>query len=250
MDEGVGRITFETSAGKVGKSVIVRVNVKNDIFEEGRDTIITPNTTFILYEGVDSYVPPFYKGRSLPSKEGTVRMGAISFENSEISDFQNKKNNYEWTINEKEPLSKEGENKIINKTTVSFVENNLNVKVRKSDNFGKKISDSFNTIFVQDIDPVIYKTDPKALVKKEISINEKGNDFYLWVEPFFFTGESRYDKNLVYNWTIDGIEQSLKKPWFVNIKGIKDKASLVGLKILQNKKITQEFEIIYKIYFN
>jgi hypothetical protein len=248
-DEGIGRINFETNAGKVGKSVVVKVNVKNDIFDENKEITITPNTTFILHEGVNSYVPPFYKGRALPNKEDFVRMAAISFQNSEIADFGIKKNNYKWSVNNEEQKNDFTENQIIHKTQASFVDNSLNIKVRKETLTGQKVSDSVTNILIQSPDPVIYKTDAKKLIKQEFKINEKGNDFYLFVEPYFLSGESRYDKKFSYLWEIDGLTQNTKNPWFVNIKGIKDKIAEISLKINQNKKVTQNFEKTFRFNF-
>jgi hypothetical protein len=129
------------------------------------------------------------------------------------------------------------------------VDNNLDVKVKKETLSGNKISDSFANILIQDVDPVIYKTDVKKLLKQEFKINDKGNDFYLFVEPYFFSGENRYDKKLSYLWDVDGEIQNTKSPWFVNIKGIKDKIAQITLKINQNKKVTQNFEKTFRFYF-
>ncbi len=249
IDAGIGRINFETNAGRVGKSVAVKVNVKNDVFEESKEITIIPNTTFILYEGANSYVPPFYKGRALPNKEDFTRMAAISFQNSEINDFNLKKNNYKWTINGEEEANSLTENQIIHKSQSSFVDNNLNIKVRKETLSGQKISDSIANILIQDTDPIIYKTDAKKLLKEEFKINDKGNDFYLFVEPYFFSGDSRYDKKISYNWQVDEINQNTKSPWFVNIKGLKDKIAQISLKINQNKKVTQTFDKIFRLHF-
>jgi hypothetical protein len=129
------------------------------------------------------------------------------------------------------------------------MDNTLNVKVRKEDLSGGKISDSINTVFIQDVEPIIYKTDITKTIRSEAKIAEKGNGFYFFVEPFFFSGTSRYDNNIVYEWKVDGIVTNAKKPWFIKVDGIKEKVSEISLKITQAKKITQDFQKNFKLTF-
>jgi hypothetical protein len=42
-----------------------------------KEVILAPQDAAILWEAVDSYAPPFYEGKKLPSPESIVRIASI-----------------------------------------------------------------------------------------------------------------------------------------------------------------------------
>lgn len=78
VDSGTGNTVFETITGASGQSLNIKASVTipgGTVFE--KDITLTPTDVDILWEATSSYVPPFYKGKALPSSEGTLKFVAI-----------------------------------------------------------------------------------------------------------------------------------------------------------------------------
>lgn len=78
VDSGTGNTVFETTTGASGQSLTIKASVTipgGTVFE--KDITLTPTDVDILWEAPSSYVPPFYKGKALPSSEGTLKFVAI-----------------------------------------------------------------------------------------------------------------------------------------------------------------------------
>ncbi len=73
----IGKKTFSTTAGKTGEgiNVVATISLPNGTI----DTKITIKSSvmILLWQANDSYVPPFYKGKALPSQESEVKVVAM-----------------------------------------------------------------------------------------------------------------------------------------------------------------------------
>lgn len=77
IQNGVGMTTFSVNSGEYGKTRTVTVRAQPSSQPAITRTItIIPQEVSIIYEAT-SYVPPFYKGKALFNKEGTVRFIAM-----------------------------------------------------------------------------------------------------------------------------------------------------------------------------
>lgn len=240
QDSGIGRKTLTFKTSQNGKSQTVGIVVKQDGYEDSYlQYIVEANTSFILYEGVDSYVPNFYKGRRLPTKEGVTRVGFFSFKNGDIVGFGNSSDLYTWKVNGESRNDLSGTNKIVGQIIGKVTDGSFGINISKQDSEGV-VKTSETTIPLTGTETIIYKTDEKKLTKKPIIQVETGKNINLLVEPFFFSAKTKRDPDLNYEWKINDIKNSISTPWSVVFTG-KDKESVkINLNILNNKKITQE----------
>ena len=74
----VGQTQIIVTAPAAGDSGTLTVTVSGSDFDTASSTItLRPASVDLLWEGADSYTPPFYKGRALPSTGGVIRVTAV-----------------------------------------------------------------------------------------------------------------------------------------------------------------------------
>lgn len=78
VKSGVGERKISAPSGPVGTRTIVEGVIKLTNFTEFKKVyVLQPASTDIIWQGQGSYVPPFYKGRKLPAREGLVKFVGI-----------------------------------------------------------------------------------------------------------------------------------------------------------------------------
>lgn len=239
-DSGVGRKTLVMNASTNGVAQVVIASIEQVGFDPSQaQRVVEANTNFILYEGADSYVPPFYKGRRLPAKEGTVRTAIFSFRDGDITGLNSGNDTYTWRVNGEDRKDLSGPNKIINNILTKVTDNLLTVRIVKEDpQQNKKITDM--SIPMQKTEVVVYKTDEKKLLHQVLGDTETAKQIHLLVEPFFFSISSRSSNELSYIWKINDIETKISTPWSVVFSGKEKDSVKINLDLLNNQKITQD----------
>lgn len=74
--QGIGTKTLNITTGSLGSSLSVLAEVSADNGAASAQTSVSPTSIDLLWES-DSYVPPFYRGRALPSAGSSVTLVAI-----------------------------------------------------------------------------------------------------------------------------------------------------------------------------
>jgi len=77
MSSGVGKKSFSLNAPKAGEETGVVATVSLPDGTADMQVIIRPAALVLLWQAEDSYVPPFYKGKALPSPDSTVKVVAL-----------------------------------------------------------------------------------------------------------------------------------------------------------------------------
>lgn len=96
-EKGVGEKTLIFNVGDLGSTTTVEAIVRLDTGENvSRTLIITPGSVDLLWESVDGYRPPFYKGKVLPVRESTIKITAIPQVRSEGALVSPKQFKYTW----------------------------------------------------------------------------------------------------------------------------------------------------------
>jgi hypothetical protein len=239
-DNGVGRRTFTLLVTNDKPAQVVVVRVEEEGLNDGSaQTIVELSSDFILYEGADSYTPPFYKGRALPAKEGRVRVVNLSFKDGVITGFKNADSaNYTWKINGQDKNEYSGQNRILNTINTTVTDSSLNLQIMKLENGGTKISSS--NISLKTPEVVLKRLDDKKLTKRNLKDTETGKELRVLVEPYFFSTESKESSNLKYIWKINNRENSISTPWIVLFSGKENESVKINLDLYQERKLSQE----------
>src|SRR3990167_3192742 len=74
---GIGKKSFSVNAGAAGSetSVVATISLPDGAIDTR--IIIRPAVMVLLWQANDSYVPPFYKGRALPTPDSEVKVVAM-----------------------------------------------------------------------------------------------------------------------------------------------------------------------------
>jgi len=209
IESGVGKKVFSFTLGGLGSTNLLSVDI-NTIDRQNFSKSITLNASEIdmLWEATDSYVPPFYKGKALVSREGTYKVVAIPNISSGAGILNPANLSFTWEKdgNGQPNSSGWGKTSFVYKNSYLDLENEILVKV--SDIFG-----SINTgskISLRPTTPQIkfYKGDFLLGIDLGNSLNsghllDKEGEVIVAV-PYFFTPKDINSPDLVFNWEING----------------------------------------------
>lgn len=158
---GQREYTFKTGAPGVITNITAVVEFEGRVFR--KELRFAPSQVDLLWEVVDAYVPPFYKGRALPTKQSKIRITAIP-ETIVIEPTDAPNLVYYWDRNYQRQVSSSGFGRQSYEFTADPL--NINERVTVTTNDRRENSTATNTV---DIPTNQYQ--PKILFYE---INENG----------------------------------------------------------------------------
>lgn len=108
---GYGEInySFTTPGPDTNTNIIVSITPANTMTKITKEILINPSEVEVFWEAVDGYTPPFYKGKSLVSKQGLIKVVAIP--NSSTIKIGRGNISYKWMRNDNTVQEASGYNK-------------------------------------------------------------------------------------------------------------------------------------------
>jgi hypothetical protein len=254
--EDVGAMTYQFTTGEMGTASVIEVLITTSPGKEFKETLtIRPATVDLLWQA-NTHVPPFYKGKALPTHRSTIRAVALpQFNPGQVTPPHTQA--YEWTLNLSTGLGKgTGMNKVSFEAGMARSGVTIRVKASSQDGTSKAI----RTLTIPSVPPeVIFYEDspvfgPKYNRALPNTFKTKEAEFMIHAVPYFFSTIDHDLGNLVYQWTID--RQQLHLPPGTN----KDMTLLktetessdghqVYLKVQNAKRVTQDAGSITTIIF-
>ena len=241
---GMGIKTISFRAGALGSATTIVVTVATidgGQFSAGK-TIYTTDTD-IIWEAVDSYVPPFYKGKALPSDEARVKVVAIPAVTGFGSTMKSKDFVYTWKRN----YDVVGDASGAGKAAYTFALDYLNTKEKVSVTVGAR-SGSFSANASTDIVIVkpsinFYQKTADGIIHFEKTIRDNEtlfSDSSLFASPFSISSKNASDGAFSYEWTNGGdtIVINNNKKNSISVASLKD--GLVSLLITNTKSLFEE----------
>ncbi len=223
VKKGQGEKNFVFQAPAAGKTAVLSVTVT----PEGDPPItssldISPGGTIdLIWEAVDGYTPPFYRGKTLPIKQSTIRVSAVPNIKS-ASGVQQKPGSftYTWKKDGKNVPAQSG----FGRSSLSFVnqilESGNRIEVVASDG-AQSVSGSIDMpFFVPEILFYEYDTNlsaPRHQAALGATRNVKQPRMTIVAEPYFLANNWFSNDGVVLGWKING---SSAKPGFKNSLGI------------------------------
>ncbi len=208
---GVGKTRFEFTTGPVGSRKTVRAVVET---EEGRvlsrTLVFEPGDLDILWEA-NTYTPPLYRGKALPSSESAVKIIAIPrFRNPLAGRPENTL--YEWKQDGRKLLLESG----LGKNTITITSARLmgtteiSAVVRTLDDTGVAVG----SLKLLSVFPKVRLYEEAAISGTKYAETLQGaftlqsGEVALKVEPFYFSFEDVKNESIEYLWRINGKEAS------------------------------------------
>ncbi|MDO8430611.1 MAG: hypothetical protein Q7S72_01305 [Candidatus Taylorbacteria bacterium] len=212
ITEGVGKKTFSMQSGDITSETNVSIDIN---LPDGRltvRTIIRPSNMVLLWQAEDSYVPPFYKGKALPTPDSSIRVVAMPEIMSGKSMISPNSMTYDWKLdysNDKE-ASGYGKSFLIYNNDYLERSNNIGVVATTTD---QKFS-AANNINIETTSPkiVFYKKDQLLGTLWETAIGDNhriDGDEILEASPYFISPKNPLNPLLVWNWSINGSQVAL-----------------------------------------
>ena len=208
---GVGKKSFSFKTGNPGSVITLEVKVEtiNGSIIKKKKTINTTDVD-MLWEAYDTYVPPFYKGKTLVPEEGMVKV--VAFPNVQnLAGF-----NYKWKSDDDAQVDSSGYEKNYFIYKNSYLEDSNKTGVNVSDIFGNGVGEGEITISPGVPKILIYRKDPNLGIKWENAltdyffINPAGET--LVAEPYFFYPKNLASENVSLKWVLNGEEVALQNP--------------------------------------
>ncbi len=210
---GFGEKIFKFNAGKIGETKVVSVLVRNtkegDIIYK-KQIVSKPSGLDIIWQATDSYTPPFYKGKALPSTEGIVKIIALPTFQVGTKIVSPKDVIYNWKRNYNlvAQASGYGKNVISIKQSYLTDEERISVVANEPSEGGT----ANGSLLIKPFDPkiIFYKKDPLLGIDFSTGINTETslstNDTTLVAIPYFISPLNILDSDLQYTWKLNDSE--------------------------------------------
>ncbi|MFA5841614.1 MAG: hypothetical protein WC835_01460 [Candidatus Paceibacterota bacterium] len=257
VKSGVGGKTFSFGMGPAGKSVTFGVTVDSQdigIFE--KKVTLNPAQVDILWQAIDSYTPPFYRGKALPAKMSKIRVLAMP-------DMKTKSGGavkstdliYKWTLGDAPMLDSSGYAKNFADFSLDFVSSDASVKVNAS-SIKEAGLVAENIAYFTTVDPkiIFYENKPLKGISYENaagnSFDLKNNEVSIVAEPYYFTSQNGRS-SLSYNWLINGIptQPVNQRSLVLRIGDQKSGSSEISLGVKQVSRFLQAANKTFTINF-
>lgn len=242
--EGIAEKSLTVHTGNFGEKTTVDIIIMTaDGVKINKQIVIAPAEIDLLWEA-QTYTPPFYKGKALPSYKSLIRVSAIPRYNSLTSnpgEFY-----YKWTYNRTQAVGEAlGKNSVVipggwpDSQVPIAVETNLpGVDWKGYQNTGIPTSDA-KVVFYEQA-PLLGIQFGHALPS---SISTTGNVFTIRAVPYFFSTDNYLNSELLYTWKSgnSNIAPGIDPMNLTVTKAGKDYESYnISLRVQNPKRILQE----------
>src|SRR3989344_4937684 len=209
---GMGKKSLSLSAPAAGaeSSVVARI-----AFPDGEvelRTTLKPSVFTMLWQTKDSYVPPFYKGKALPTAGNTIKVVAMPEIKRGGAIVNPKTMTYAWKIDYSNDQAGSGYGKIYFIFDNDFLENSNNITVRASTTDQKYSAEGKVNIETTEPKIVFYKKDAKmrTMFEKAVPDGYKIEEAdTLEAVPYFISPNNPLHPFLIWTWCINDSPVSL-----------------------------------------
>lgn len=201
---GVGRTTYSFKTNGPNSPTIIRVNIiPQGGVQVSKQIVIQPSEIEMFWQAVDSYTPPFYKGKALPISEGQIKV--VAFPNTINVAKADKKNMvYAWKLNNESIQSDSGYGKdsFVFQNSILFNKERIKLSVSSVDNTYNAIGSL--EVGITSPKLIFYRKSPINGTLHNTAINGSTtmyeDEMTVVAEPYFL---NRNSSDLQYVWKIN-----------------------------------------------
>jgi len=213
VSSGIGKKSFSLNAPKAGGETSVIATTSLPDGEIDTKIIIRPSAMVLLGEAIDSYVPPFYKGKALPSGDSMVKVVALPEIKSGSNLINPKKLTYIWEKDYTNNQDGSGYGKNTFTYVSDYLENSNNIGVTAGTIDQKFSSTSNIDIKMEKPKIIFYKNDAKlgTIWEQALADGYKilGNEI-IEAAPYFISPKDIRVPALTWDWFINN--QTINTP--------------------------------------
>lgn len=204
MASGIGVKSFDTKAPPAGEETRVSATVALPDGSIEKVILIRPITMALLWQANDSYVPPFYKGKALPTPDSEVKIVALPETKSGVTD-QNMVYAWQKDYTNDPGGSGYGKNFYIYHNDYLDDSNTIGVTVATTDQ--KYSSQASLTLGTFQPDIIFYKNDPSLGTIWEHALENDHTvtgEEIIQAAPYYISPSEIRAPSLVWDWSING----------------------------------------------
>lgn len=210
---GVGKTSysFKTSGPNTKMNFEVVIKPVGSMSSLTKKISIFPSEVTLLWESLDGYTPPFYKGKTLNTKGSTIKAVAIPNTNTIKSGLGNM--SYTWKNNDEVVQEASGYNKNYYTFKGDLFDGENEISVNVSSVEGNYNAENQIQIPSYKGKVIFYKKSPtEGVLYNKALLNDSffsGEEMSIVAEPFFLSIRNR-ENSFYYNWKING--ESIETP--------------------------------------
>lgn len=201
---GLVQRSFSVPRNGSSKTILIEATTAAG-FKSTQSYTLAPQSMDVLWEAVNSYVPPFYKGKALAGEQSLVKVVAIPNFISRGARIDPSQVVYSWTVGGRQPENAGGFGKSSTVFKFNPIKNGETIKVLAETVSGVSQAEEVLSLRPATPDIVFYEASPLLGVLSDRAFT-KGIDLItkeitLVAEPYFFAGPI---STLSMVWNIDG----------------------------------------------
>ena len=217
---GIGQSNHTITTKNIGSPTTVRVTITGvGSVPVTRSIVITPMAVDILWQAIDSVVPPLYRGKALPTSESQVKFVAIPQIKSQNGTLLSSQNFlYSWSEKYTVQQSRSGYGKDSFTTNMDYLNPIKHIGIDVSVRDGSIATKS--SLDLSPVQPKIlwYASSPLYGPQFDRALGDSyivsGSETSIVAEPYFFSPADPSDKAISYVWSLNG--QPLSTPAIPN----------------------------------
>ncbi len=225
--EGIGQKEYSVTAKDLGDQtkVEITVNTTNGI-PVLKTVFINPQSIDLLWEAIDSYTPPFYKGKALPSRGALIKTSVVPFLKGSRGTLSNPNSLvYNWEQNYKPYPSVSGYGKSFYVFRNTFLQKEELLKVKASTVDGTLTASNSVNISFFNPEILFYEKRPAVGVmfneSKNSGLTLTESEISLLAVPYFSSTKTKVgvlDGTLGLSWEINDSPVSSDKPDVLTVR--------------------------------
>ena len=203
---GIGKKSFSVTAPAAGTemNIVATTSLPDGVINT--KITIKPSVMVLLWQANDSYVPPFYRGKALPTSESEVKVVAMPEIRSGSSNVSPQNMVYAWKEDYTNNVDGSGYGKNFFTYVSDYLDNSNNISVTASTIDQKSSSDASVDIGMSQPKILFYKNDNNLGTIWQNSLTDpykiQGGDIIEAV-PYFISPKEIQNPALVWNWFIN-----------------------------------------------
>lgn len=212
---GIGKKSFLVNAPNAGSeiTVIAKISLPDGVIE--KKIIIRSAVMVLLWQADDSYVPPFYKGKALPSLDSEIKVIALPEIRKNGILIDPKSMIYSWKLNYNNDQENSGYGKNSFVYNSDYLEDTNNVSVTASTLDQKYSANGNMNIGATNPKILFYKNDANLGTIWELALSNGHkiqSDEIIEAAPYFVSPKDIRVPTFVWNWSINNNLVSILGP--------------------------------------
>ncbi len=215
--------------------------------------IVSSQSVELLYESRESFIPPFYQGRSLPSEGAIVRVTALPSLSEGGVRIQSSSLAYSWYLNGEFLENASGVGRSVATIALDYLSDSNEVRVVVRSPRGS-VAEKRTSISPHAVMPLFYSYDEVLgtnLTKTFWRRLETSKDITLSLVPFYFSSKNEFENTASYTWYLDGLPVTPMEKTLLSLRpkensaGIRTLSAVVESTKRKLQKATNEIEVIF-----